>query len=79
MHGQEYHTSYWGHFGLLGINDGIILPGYVGYPNTAASSLYPTNADVADIAHARGAFVGYVHPFDELPRTDRQAERDTHE
>jgi len=27
----------------------------------------PTNADVADIAHARGAVVGYVHPFDEYP------------
>jgi TolB protein len=39
----------------------------VGYPNTAASSLYPMNADVADIAHARGALVGYVHPFDEYP------------
>jgi TolB protein len=45
----------------------MILPGYAGYPNTAASSLYPMNADVADIAHARGALVGYVHPFDEYP------------
>ena len=67
VHGQEYHTSYWGHLGLLDISGGIILPGYVGYPNTAASSLYPMNADVADIAHARGALVGYVHPFDEYP------------
>jgi hypothetical protein len=25
------------------------------------------NADVADIAHARGALVGYVHPFDDYP------------
>ncbi len=68
VHGQEYHTSYWGHLGLLDISGGIILPGYVGYPNTAASSLYPMNADVADIAHARGALVGYVHPFDEYPQ-----------
>ena len=67
VHGQEYHTSYWGHLGLLDISGGIILPGYVGYPNTAASSLYPMNADVADIAHARGALVGYVHPFDDYP------------
>jgi hypothetical protein len=65
--GQEYHTSYWGHLGLLDIAGGIILPGYVGYPNTAAASLYPTNADVADIAHARSALVGYVHPFDDYP------------
>ena len=43
------------------------MPGYVGYPNTAAASLYPMNADMADIAHARGALVGYVHPFDDYP------------
>ncbi len=67
VHGQEYHTSYWGHLGLLDIHGSIILPGYVGYPNTAASSLYPMNADIADLAHARGAVVGYVHPFDDAP------------
>jgi TolB protein len=67
VHGQEFHTSYWGHLGLLDIAEGIILPGYAGYPHTAASSLYPMNADVADMAHARGALVGYVHPFDEYP------------
>ncbi len=67
VHGQEYHTSYWGHLGLLDIAGGVILPGYVGYPNTAAASLYPMNADVADIGHSRGALVGYVHPFDEHP------------
>jgi hypothetical protein len=67
VHGQEYHTSYWGHLGLLDIAGGIILPGYAGYPGTAASSLYPMNADVADMAHARGALVGYVHPFDDPP------------
>jgi TolB protein len=65
--GQEYHTSYWGHLGLLDIARGIILPGYAGYPNTAAASLYPTNADIADIAHSRSALVGYVHPFDDYP------------
>ncbi|GAC1668584.1 MAG: hypothetical protein NVS9B2_11800 [Steroidobacteraceae bacterium] len=68
VHGQEYHTSYWGHLGLLDISGSVILPGYVGYPNTAASSLYPMNADVADIAHSRGALVGYVHPFDDYPQ-----------
>ena len=67
LHGQEFHTSYWGHLGLLGIGEGIILPGYAGYPNTAARSLVPMNADIADIAHARGALVGYVHPFDDDP------------
>jgi TolB protein len=67
VHGQEFHTSYWGHLGLLDIADGIVLPGYAGYPDTAASSLYPMNADVADIGHARNALVGYVHPFDDPP------------
>jgi hypothetical protein len=67
VHGQEFHTSYWGHLGLPDLPGGVILPGYAGYPGTAAASLYPMNADVADVAHARGALVGYVHPFDEHP------------
>jgi len=68
VHGQEFHTSYWGHLGLLGPKGGILLPGYAGYPNTAAASLFPSNADVADLAHAQGALVGYVHPFEEPPQ-----------
>jgi Tol biopolymer transport system component len=68
VHGQEFHTSYWGHLGLLGLQGGTLLPGFAGYPNTAAASLSPTNADVADLAHARGALVGYVHPFEEEPQ-----------
>jgi TolB protein len=67
LQGQEFHTSYWGHRGLLGIKEHILLPGYAGYPNTAAASLYPMNADVYDMAHALGALVGAVHPFDEVP------------
>src|SRR2546421_5576667 len=65
--GQESHTSYWGHRGLLNLKDHLLLPGYAGYPNTAAASLYPTNADVYDMAHAQGALVGAVHPFDVVP------------
>ncbi|HEY2275261.1 MAG TPA: CehA/McbA family metallohydrolase [Steroidobacteraceae bacterium] len=68
VHGQEFHTSYWGHLGLLGMRGGTLLPGFAGYPNTAAASLSPTNADVADLAHAQGALVGYVHPFEEEPQ-----------
>jgi len=67
LHGQEYHTSFWGHLGLLGLNDHYLIPGYSAYANTAAASLYPTNAAIADLAHAQGALVGYVHPFDEMP------------
>ena len=65
--GQEFHTSYWGHRGILGLKGGLLLPGYAGYPNTAAASLYPMNADVYDKAHLQGALVGAVHPFDEAP------------
>jgi len=67
VQGQEFHTSYWGHRGILGLKDHLLLPGYAGYPNTAAASLYPMNADVYDMAHAQGALVGAVHPFDEVP------------
>ncbi len=67
LHGQEFHTSYWGHLGLIGLRRSTLLPGYAGYPNTAAASLAPMNADVADRAHAGGALVGYVHPFDDPP------------
>jgi TolB protein len=65
--GQEFHTSYWGHRGVLRLKDHLLLPGYAGYPNTAAASLYPMNADVYDMAHEQGALVGAVHPFDEVP------------
>ena len=67
FHGQEFHTSYWGHLGLLHLTQNFILPGYAAYPNTAAASLYPANANIADLAHAQGALVGYVHPFDSFP------------
>jgi TolB protein len=64
VHGQEFHTPYWGHLGLLGMQRNFLLPGYASYGNTSAASLFPTNAAVADLAHAQGGLVGYVHPFD---------------
>ena len=67
LHGQEFHTSVWGHMGLLGLSSHYLLPDYAGYPNTAASSLAPTNATIADLAHEQKALVGYVHPFDTKP------------
>ena len=66
-HAQEFHTSVWGHLGILRLTSHYLLPEYAGYPNTAASSLALTNAAVADLAHAQGALVGYVHPFDTKP------------
>jgi hypothetical protein len=73
LHGQEFHTSYWGHLGLLNLTRNFILPGYAAYPNTAAASLYPANANVADMAHEQGALVGYVHPFDSVPDPAKDA------
>ncbi|MFC2953705.1 CehA/McbA family metallohydrolase [Marinicaulis aureus] len=64
LHAQEYHTSLWGHMGLLGLKEHYLLGDYVAYPKTALHSSYPDNPTVADIAHAQGALVGYVHPFD---------------
>jgi Tol biopolymer transport system component len=72
-HGQEFHTSYWGHLGLLGLNDHLLLPDYAAYSNTASASLYPTNGAIADLAHAQNAVVGYVHPFDEPVDPDSSA------
>jgi TolB protein len=71
QHAQEFHTSYWGHLGLLNLARNLILPGYVGYPNTAAASLFPSNADVADLAHHQGALVGYVHPLESVPNPEK--------
>ena len=79
VHGQEFHTTQWGHLGLLNIRDGILLPGYAGYPGTAATSLLPMDADVADMAHARGALVGMAHPFDEDPAAVPRTQEDTPE
>ena len=73
LHGQEFHTSYWGHLGLLNLTRNFLIPNYAAYPNTAAASLFPANADVADLAHAQHAVVGYVHPFDAVPDPAKDA------
>ena len=79
VHGQEFHTSYWGHSGLLGLTKNIILPGYAAYAGTPAASLYPANANVFDLGHAQGALTGYVHPFDEMPNPEDTVARVTSE
>lgn len=61
---QEYHTSFWGHMGLIGLTSHLLLPDFSAYANTGLASLYPDNVAVARLAHAQGALVGYVHPFD---------------
>jgi hypothetical protein len=67
FHSQEFHTSYWGHLGILNLTDHFLLPDYAVYPNTAAASLFPPNAVIADLAHAQHGLVGYAHPFDSVP------------
>ncbi len=66
-HGQELHTSYWGHLGVLGLRDHYLIPDFSAYAGTAMASPYPTNAAFADLAHAQGALVGHVHPYDVVP------------
>ena len=58
--------AYWGHLGLLHLSDHVLTPGFSAYQHTALASPYPHNGVVADLAHAQGALVGYVHPFDTL-------------
>ena len=70
VHDEEFHTSYWGHTGMLGLRDHLILPNYAAYAGTAAASPVPTNTDVLKLARAQGAVTGYVHPFDAFPAPD---------
>ena len=64
LHSQEFHTSFWGHMGLLNLSANLILPDYAGYPQTAAESLYPDNTFIAEEARKQGGLAGYVHPFE---------------
>jgi hypothetical protein len=79
VHGQEYHTSYWGHLGLLGLRDHLLIPGYAAYAGTPARSPYPPNAVVLGLARAQGALTGYVHPFDAYPDPGKRDVPLTHE
>lgn len=66
-HAQEYHTSFWGHLGLLNLDDHYLTPDFAAYRHTAMASPYPHNGVIADLAHAQHGVVGYVHPFDTVP------------
>jgi hypothetical protein len=46
LHAQEYHTSYWGHLGLLGLDSHLLIPDYSAYPGTAACT--PTTSLLRD-------------------------------
>lgn len=64
---QEFHTSFWGHLGLLNLRDHYVTPDFAAYRHTALASPYPHNGVIADLAHAQQGVVGYVHPFDTVP------------
>jgi hypothetical protein len=67
FHAQEFHTGFWDHAGVLNLQEHLLLPDYAGYANTPLASIYPPNAVVADLAHAQGGLLGYVHPYDSRP------------
>jgi TolB protein len=67
LQAQEYHTSFWGHLGLLQLDDHYLTPDFSAYRHTALASAYPHNGVIADLAHAQHGVVGYVHPFDTYP------------
>ena len=72
-HAQEFHTSFWGHLGLLNLRDHYLSPDYSAYRHTAMASPWPHNGIVADLAHAQQGVVGYVHPFDTVPDPAKDA------
>ncbi|WP_417665079.1 CehA/McbA family metallohydrolase [Pseudidiomarina sp.] len=73
---QEYHTSYWGHLGLVHLDSHYLLPDFSTYWHTGLASPYPANTQILDLAKQQGALTGYVHPFDWLP--DPEQETTTH-
>ena len=70
LQGQEYHSSLWGHLGLLFLDDHYLTPGFAGYQQSALASPYPYNGVIAELTHAQHGLVGYAHPFDTEPATD---------
>jgi len=64
FHAQEYHTSFWGHMGILNLEDHYLLPDYTAYRHTALASPWPNNGAISDLARAQGGIVGYVHIAD---------------
>jgi hypothetical protein len=64
FHSQEDHSSYWGHLGVLFLNDHFLTPDFTAYRNTALASPYPHNGVIADLVHQQNGLVGHAHPFD---------------
>ena len=64
MQAQEFHSSYWGHLGLLDLDEHFLTPDFAAYRHSALESPYPTNGVIADLTRAQHGLVGYAHPFD---------------
>ena len=73
MQGQEYHSSYWGHLGLLDAHDHFVTADFTAYKGSPFASPYPYNGAVADLTHAQHGLVGYAHPFDEPVDPEKDA------
>ena len=69
VHGQEFHTSYWGHLGLLGLRGHRrccrAMPA-IRTPRRPASIRAMRRSLTSPTPS--GALVGYVHPFEEPPQ-----------
>jgi TolB protein len=72
LRNQEYHTSFWGHLGLLHTQR-FLTPGFSAYLFSGLTSPYPHNGVIADLTHKRGGLVGYVHPFDWPPDPEKES------
>jgi hypothetical protein len=74
MQAQEFHSSYWGHLGLLDLDDHFLTPDFAAYRESALASPYPHNGVIAGLAHAQHGLVGYAHPFDAPVNPDKDRE-----
>jgi TolB protein len=74
MQAQEFHSSYWGHLGLLDLDDHFLTPDFSSYRESALASPYPHNGVIAGLAHAQHGLVGYAHPFDGPVDPDKDRE-----
>jgi hypothetical protein len=75
LHAQEYHSSYWGHLGLLGLDDHLLLPGFSAYRATALASPWSHERGDRRPRRTRSTrWCGYVHPFDGTCPTPRRDE-----
>jgi TolB protein len=59
---QEFRSTVYGHMSLINLRQ-LVTPLFSGFRGTPQFEDYPPNADIADLTHAQGGVVSYVHPF----------------